>query len=157
MPFIPFGVPDPTQAPWSPFITLDTHTYFGLRTRYDQYLPDRLPTATAETAYIRLFRIITIIATSRITSSIATSGVWDNCIKAQTPPTKISQEIGFLYDDLFFALALEAPCEKWYTKMLAVRDSMYRHWISNPRTHSKLSTHAHTHTHTHTRKHWMFP
>ena len=52
----------------------------------------------------------------------------------------MSQEIGFLYDDLFVALASHVPSETWYIKLLAIRNSMYRHWINNAGNHSKLST-----------------
>ena len=71
---------------------------------------------------------------------VQASGVWEPTILTQGLLKSLSQETGFLYDDLFIALCSASPCEVWYIKMLAIRNSMYKHWIGNPRNHSKTNT-----------------
>lgn len=123
MPFTPFAESEPALAPWTPFTTANIPKYLGLRARYDNHVPNGLP-----------------IASSRLTSGTQASGVWEPTILTQGPLRNLSQEVGFLYDDLFIALCSASPCEVWYMKMLAIRDSMYKHWIGNPRNHSKTNT-----------------
>ena len=140
MVFTPFTTTRDTPHPWSPFNITDYRTYDALRKRYDVHLPDGLTRADAEKGYIRLYRIITIIATDRLNSGIAPSLVWENDLSHDNPLSPVRQELGILYDELFLALARPSPDEKWYWKLLAVRDSMFRHWKCNPKFHSKTST-----------------
>ena len=140
MVFTPFATTRDTPHPWSPFNITDYRTYDALRKRYDVHLPDGLTRADAEKGYIRLYRIITIIATDRLNSGIAPSLVWENDLSHDNPLSPVRQELSILYDELFLALARPSPDEKWYWKLLAVRDSMFRHWKCNPKLHSKTST-----------------
>ena len=52
----------------------------------------------------------------------------------------IRPDIGLLYDDIFLALTHASPSIPWYTHLLGLRDSLYAHWIANPKTHTRCCT-----------------
>ena len=140
MSFIPFATSSPTQSTWSPLISFDQLTYDALRLRYDDYLMNGINTKTVDQGYIRLLRILTIIATNRMKTGLKASDVWEILLCPNSPLAPVATELGILMDELFISISKPKPSEEWYVKLLAIRDAMYRHWINNPKSHTKLSS-----------------
>ena len=139
MGFVPFSEEVSEPPPWSP-ISINATDYYALEKRYSTYLPSNLPMNQVDTAYIRLFRILSIISTNRLTDTQTSSGVWEKYLCSLTPLLDVSFEMGLLFDEIYLSLAHATPKAEWYIKVLAIRDAMYHHWIFNPKRHTRTST-----------------
>ena len=94
----------------------------------------------AEAEYRRLFRTYCLLSPHRKGSLFGPSKVWDLFVGDIVKNMGIGPDIGLLFDDLFLALSHPSPSIIWYTQTLALRDSLFSHWMDNPRTHTRCST-----------------
>ena len=68
-----------------------------------------------------------------------------DALPASCPPSlELANFYRPAYDSLFLEIANPHPSAKWYTKLLAARNTLYAYWIANPKTHTQCGTHIPT-------------
>ena len=108
--------------------------------RYNCYVPDKLLLQQANAAYIKLFRIPITISPDRLTYGCPPSNVWGPKLCSFNPQKCVSHELGLLCVEGPLSLAKTSPDTGWHTRALATMNVMHKHWITDHKHHTKLST-----------------
>ena len=138
--YVPFqGTPtDPT--PWSPLLIFPLETYWKIRGRQGALLTDGIAAILGEANFRRIFRTTCLLSAHRVGSNFGPSGAWDGIISTGLEGLGIASDLSLFLDDLFLAISRPEPSIEWYTQVYATRDTLFAHWISNPKKHTKGGT-----------------
>ena len=93
-----------------------------------------------QAGFIRVLRVVSIIAAGHLANGPEHSNVWSNSIWDRGPLRDLKCEVGKMADTTFVQLSLPQPSRDWYIKLLGARDVLFDLWISHPLVHTSTST-----------------
>ena len=137
---IPFAKYNSSQS-WFPFTTTDTADYDNQFKKLSTYLPPGHTGRIAEKTHRTIFMYAILGCTHLLGTTHSASRAWKRYRQRVSPAWNLQTSTGLLHDSLFLEIANPRPSVKWYTKLLAVRNTFYAHCIANPKTHTQCGTH----------------
>lgn len=138
--FVPFQDTPALPTPWSPLAHFPADEYWNLKERQRSHFSPGMSGIITEAGYKCLFQTLGLLSAHKQKSMFGPSGAWAALIGGTLNGFGIGPDVGLLFDDLFLTLIHPSPSIEWYIQLYAARDTLYTHWIQNPRLHTKCMT-----------------